>query len=114
MWTVRSATDEELNQLAGNNVIGDLGDLEGRVSQNESDIAKNAADINSNAADIATNAAAQMLEASSNDQDIAALDSRVDALENAPTGLIPQHKRPHRRQYQRRARLCADLQRRHG
>ena len=81
-----NATDEELNQLAGNNVIGDISDLEGRVSQNESDISKNASDIATNAAGIATNAG----NIASNDQDIAALDGRVDALENAPTpGLIP-------------------------
>ena len=95
-----NATDEELNQLAGNNVIGDISDLEGRVSQNETDISKNASDINSNAADIATNAAGIATNTAniatnagniaSNDQDIASLDSRVEALENAPTaGLIP-------------------------
>ena len=88
-----NATDEELNQLAGNNVIGDISDIEGRVSKNEADIAKNAADIKTNSDGIAANAAGIATNAgniASNDQDIAALDSRIDALENAPApGLIP-------------------------
>lgn len=88
-----NATDEELNQLAGNNVIGDISDLEGRVTKNELDIQNlgatsgdHALRIDANAEGIATNAG----NIASNDQDIAALDGRVDALENAPApGLIP-------------------------
>lgn len=41
-------SDEELNQLVGNDLPGDVTDLERRVKQNESDIANNAADIESN------------------------------------------------------------------
>jgi hypothetical protein len=79
-------SEDELNQLVGQDLPGDVTDLEGRVTKNEADIANNAADIATNASNIATNAG----NIASNDSDIANLDSRVNALENAPApGLIP-------------------------
>jgi hypothetical protein len=113
-------SDEELNQLVGQDLPGDVTDLEGRVTKNEADIANNAADIATNASNIATNASNIATNASniakntgdiatnannssinagniaSNDSDIADLNSRVNALENAPApGLTPHSLNDH-------------------
>ena len=113
-------SEDELNQLVGQDLPGDVTDLEGRVSKNEADIANNAADIATNASNIATNASNIARNAgdiakntgdiatnannisinagniASNDSDIADLNSRVNALENAPApGLIPHSLNDH-------------------
>lgn len=64
-----NASDEELNQLAGQDFAQDIADLDGRVSTNEQNITVNAGGIADNATDISS------------------LEGRVDALENA--GLTP-------------------------
>ena len=51
-----TASEDEINQLAGQDLPSDVGALEARVGKNESDIANNAADIANNAAGIANNA----------------------------------------------------------
>ena len=86
-------SEDELNQLVGKDLPGDVTNLEGRVTKNEADIAQNKADIATNASNIATNTSNISTNANniaSNDSDIASLNSRVNALENAPEpGLIP-------------------------
>ena len=73
---VVNASDEELNQLVGQNFAQDIADLDGRVTVNEQNITINTGAIADNANDIAGNAT-----------DISGLEGRVDALENA--GLMP-------------------------
>ena len=53
-----TASEDELNQLVGQDLPSDVGDLEARVGKNESDIANNAAGIANNVAGIANNASA--------------------------------------------------------
>ena len=48
-------SEDELNQLVGQDLPGDVTDLEGRVTKNEADIANNAAGIQSNAGAITAN-----------------------------------------------------------
>jgi hypothetical protein len=66
---VVNASDEELNQLVGQDFAQDIADLDGRVTINEQNITINAGGIADNATDISS------------------LEGRVDALENA--GLTP-------------------------
>lgn len=51
-----TASEDEINQLAGQDLPSDVGALEARVTKNEGDIANNAAGIANNAAGIASNA----------------------------------------------------------
>jgi TolA-binding protein len=49
-------SEDELNQLVGKDLSGDISSLESRVSKNEADIANNSAGISNNAAGISNNA----------------------------------------------------------
>ena len=50
-----TATEDDLNQLVGNDLSGDISSLEGRVSKNEADIANNTAATQQNASAITAN-----------------------------------------------------------
>ncbi len=75
-----TASEDELNQLVGQALPGDVVDLEARVGNNESDIANNAAAIANNAADIANNEAQLSNHASNIVNNSAAIANNASAI----------------------------------
>lgn len=89
---------QNLNTVVGNHALR-IDANENNIATNASNIAKNTGDIAKNTSDIAKNANNISINAgniASNDSDIADLNSRVNALENAPApGLIPHSLNEH-------------------